>query len=310
MIGKKTNITPFKEKAKDIASRANPSTMQVNITRKCNLACKHCHLSCSLSRKEDMDFDTANLVIEAFKSNGFKVLDITGGAPEMSNVFKYLIENLRDYAKNIIVRTNLSIYLEDGYDLNFLKENNIEVFASLPFYEKSKADKVRGDGNYDKSIIILKRLNEMGYGYDPNLRLNLVYNPAGAILPGNQKDLENLFKERLKEDQGVVFNNLYSVTNMPIGRFKDWLIRTHNYDRYMKKLEGAFNYENLKSLMCLDQISVDYNGDIYDCDFNLSIGLKAKDNLNIKDITPNFDFKRIISSSNHCYGCTAGFGSS
>lgn len=301
-------VTPFHERAGELVANSAPSTMQINLTRICNLACKHCHLSCSPNKTEDMDFETAKACVEVFKREGFKVLDLTGGAPEMSKVFKYLIEELRDYAENIIVRTNLSIYLEDGYDLEFLKDNRIEIFASLPFYEKSKTDRVRGEGVYDSSIIILQKLNQLGYGTE--LPLNLVYNPSGAILPGNQEDLENIYRSKLKEDYGIVFNNLFSITNMPIGRFRNWLERSGNYERYMKKLESAFNDEVVENLMCLDTISVDWDGSIYDCDFNLSLGFKCQGQLNIKEIPEGFDFKRKVMTADHCYGCTAGAGSS
>lgn len=301
-------VTPFHERAGELVANAAPSTMQINLTRICNLACKHCHLSCSPNKTEDMDSETAKACVEVFKREGFKVLDLTGGAPEMSKVFKYLIEELRDYAENIIVRTNLSIYLEDGYDLEFLKDNRIEIFASLPFYEKSKTDRVRGEGVYDSSIIILQKLNQLGYGTE--LPLNLVYNPSGAILPGNQEDLENVYRSKLKEDYGIVFNNLFSITNMPIGRFKNWLERSGNFERYMKKLESAFNDEVVENLMCLDTISVDWDGSIYDCDFNLSLGFKCQGQLNIKEIPEGFDFKRKVMTADHCYGCTAGAGSS
>lgn len=309
LLEEKTRVvTPFIQKAVKLISSSHPSTMQINITRNCNLACKHCHLNCGPNRKEDMDFETAKACVEIFKREGFKVLDLTGGAPEMSQVFKFLVEELRDFADNIIVRTNLSIYLEEGYDLEFLRDNKIEVFASLPFYEKSKTDRVRGTGVYDSSIEVLRKLNSLGYGRE--LLLNLVYNPAGAILPGNQEDLENVYRSKLKDEYGIVFNNLYSITNMPLGRFESWLRRSGNYERYMKKLESAFNPEVLKSLMCLDAISVDWDGKIYDCDFNLSLGLPCKGKLNIKEIPEGFDFRREIMTGDHCYGCTAGAGSS
>ena len=301
-------VTPFYERAGELVANSTPSTMQIDLTRICNLACKHCHLGCSPNKTEDMDFETAKACVEVFKREGFKVLDLTGGAPEMSKVFKYLIEELRDYAENIIVRTNLSIYLEDGYDLEFLKDNRIEIFASLPFYEKSKTDRARGEGVYDSSIIILQKSNQLGYGTE--LPLNLVYNPSGAILPGNQDELENIYRSKLKEDYGIVFSNLFLITNMPIGRFRNWLERSGNYERYMKKLESAFNDEVVKNLMCLDTISVDWDGSIYDRDPNLSLGFKCQGQLNIKEIPEGFDFKRKVMTADHCYGCTAGAGSS
>lgn len=311
MVIKRENtktLTPFKEKAGQLFAHSHPSTLQLNLTEKCNLACKHCHLSCGPTRKEDMDLKTAKACIEVFKREGFKTLDLTGGAPEMSQVYQYLVEELRPYAETIIVRTNLSIYLEEGYDPGFLQKNKIDVYASLPFYEKSKTDRMRGDGVYESSIEVLKKLNDLGYGKD--LSLNLIYNPSGALLPGSQDELEAIFRTRLKEEYGIIFNNLYSMTNMPLGRFEAWLKKSRNYDRYMRKLEGAFNRGVLENLMCLDTISVDRAGNLYDCDFNLSMGLRSKDRLKVWDLAEGFDFKREVVTGNHCYGCTAGAGSS
>lgn len=302
------NIIPFFKRAGSINSLPQPSTMQINITRQCNLACKHCHVECSPARYEDMSIETADECIRVFKECSFKVLDITGGAPEMSQSYKYLIENIRPIAEKVIVRSNLCIYSKEGYDLEFLAKNNIEVFASLPFYERSKTDKVRGLGVYDSSIEILQKLNALGYG--KTFTLNLVYNPAGALLPQNQTELENVYREKLLKDYNIIFNNLFCITNMPIGRFGNWLENTGKYDFYMERLEEAYNADTLEGLMCRDMISIDYDGTLYDCDFNLSLKMPIKNGLNIKDVDKNYNFERRIVTANHCYACTAGAGSS
>lgn len=302
------SITTFYKRAGAIYSCPQPSTMQINVTRQCNLACKHCHVECSPARKEDMSIAVADECIRVFKQCGFKVLDITGGAPEMSNVYKYLVTNIRPFAEKIIVRTNLCIYLEEGYDIDFLANNDVEVFASLPFYERSKTDRVRGLGVYDSSIKVLQKLNSLGYGN--NHTLNLVYNPAGAILPQSQSELEKVYRDKLLQEYNIVFSNLFCITNMPIGRFGQWLKNTGKYDFYMSKLEEAYNADTLQGLMCKDMISVDYDGTLYDCDFNLSMKLSMSGNFNIKDIDQGFNFERRITVGNHCYACTAGAGSS
>lgn len=311
---KKLNIPAFESHLADgiLWSKDKLSTMQVNITKTCNLACKHCHVESSPSRTEDMTRETADKVIELFKKEGFQILDITGGAPEMSKQYKYLIENLAPYAKKIMTRTNLTIHLEPEYEgyLEFMKDHKVEIVASLPFYEKDKTDRQRGMGVYDESIKVLQKLTKMGYGVEPDLILDLVYNPNGAILPGDQVELENIYRDKLDE-YGIKFNQLFTITNNPSGRFYKWLERSGNLDRYMDKLLAAFNPATIDDVMCRDMISVNDDGTLYDCDFNLAIKLGMVEEPKTLDQALEMGLgKRKIATANHCYGCTAGSGSS
>lgn len=311
---KKLNIPDFESHLADgiLWSKDNLATMQVNITKTCNLACKHCHVESSPSRTEDMTRETADKVIELFKKEGFQILDITGGAPEMSKQYKYLIENLAPYAKKIMTRTNLTIHLEPEYEgyLEFMKDHKVEIVASLPFYEKDKTDRQRGMGVYDESIEVLQKLTKMGYGIEDDLILDLVYNPNGAILPGDQVELENIYRAKLDE-YGIKFNQLFTITNNPSGRFYNWLERSGNLDRYMDKLLAAFNPATINDVMCRDMISVNDDGTLYDCDFNLAIKLGMVDEPMTLDQALEMGLgKRKIATANHCYGCTAGSGSS
>lgn len=311
---KKLNIPDFESHLEDgiLWSKDKLATMQVNITKTCNLACKHCHVESSPSRTEDMTRETADKVIELFKKEGFQILDITGGAPEMSKQYKYLIENLAPYAKKIMTRTNLTIHLEPEYEgyLEFMKDHKVEIVASLPFYEKDKTDRQRGIGVYDESIEVLQKLTKMGYGVELDLILDLVYNPNGAILPGDQVELENIYRAKLDE-YGIKFNQLFTITNNPSGRFYKWLERSGNLERYMDKLLAAFNPATIDDVMCRDMISVNDDGTLYDCDFNLAIKLGMVDEPKTIDQALEMGLgKRKIATANHCYGCTAGSGSS
>lgn len=311
---KKLNIPDFESHLEDgiLWSKDKLATMQVNITKTCNLACKHCHVESSPSRTEDMTRETADKVIELFKKEGFQILDITGGAPEMSKQYKYLIENLAPYAKKIMTRTNLTIHLEPEYEgyLEFMKDHKVEIVASLPFYEKDKTDRQRGMGVYDESIEVLQKLTKMGYGVEDDLILDLVYNPNGAILPGDQVELENIYRDKLDE-YGIKFNQLFTITNNPSGRFYKWLERSGNLERYMDKLLAAFNPATIDDVMCRDMISVNDDGNLYDCDFNLAIKLGMVDEPKTVDQALEMGLgKRKIATANHCYGCTAGSGSS
>lgn len=311
---KKLNIPDFESHLEDgiLWSKDKPSTMQVNITKTCNLACKHCHVESSPSRTEDMTRETADKVIELFKKEGFQILDITGGAPEMSKQYKYLIENLAPYAKKIMTRTNLTIHLEPEYEgyLEFIKDHKVEIVASLPFYEKDKTDRQRGMGVHDESIEVLQKLTKMGYGVEDDLILDLVYNPNGAILPGDQVELENIYRDKLDE-YGIKFNQLFTITNNPSGRFYNWLERSGNLERYMDKLLAAFNPATIDDVMCRDMISVNDDGTLYDCDFNLAIKLgMVEEPKNLDQALEMGLGKRKIATANHCYGCTAGSGSS
>lgn len=306
-------VQPFnKTVGRDILTK-KPQTLQLNITRKCNLACKHCHVACSPARDEDMDMRTAERAMQILKDWDFTTLDITGGAPEMSSVYRYLIDTAASMDKKIMTRSNLTIFNESGYrDLpEFLKERKVEIVASLPFYEEVKTDKVRGIGVFHESIEVLQRLCALGYGRDEELQLNLVYNPSGAMIPSSQDQLEAIYRTKLKDEYDIDFNNLFSMTNSPIGRFGEWLDRSGNMQRYLRRLCDAFNPATVDELMCLDTLSVDYDGSVYDCDFNLALGMKITDpHKTIFDIEKENLIGRKIKTMNHCYTCTAGSGSS
>lgn len=306
-------VQPFAKTARYDILAKEPKTLQLNITRKCNLACKHCHVEASPARDEDMDMKTAQRAMEILKEWDFTTLDITGGAPEMSRVYKYLIETASSLGKKLMTRSNLSIFLGEEYkDLpEFLKEHKVEIIASLPFYEEVKTDKVRGIGVFHDSIEALQRLCTLGYGRDEELQLNLVYNPSGAMIPAGQKELEAVYRTKLKEGYDIDFNNLYSMTNAPIGRFGEWLDRSGNMQKYLRRLCDAFNPATVDALMCLDTLSVDYDGSLHDCDFNLALGMKISgEHKSIFDIEKEDLIGRKIRTMNHCYSCTAGSGSS
>ena len=251
--------------------------------------------------------------MQILKDWDFTTLDITGGAPEMSSVYRYLIDTAASMDKKIMTRSNLTIFNESGYrDLpEFLKERKVEIVASLPFYEEVKTDKVRGIGVFHESIEVLQRLCALGYGRDEELQLNLVYNPSGAMIPSSQDQLEAIYRTKLKDEYDIDFNNLFSMTNSPIGRFGEWLDRSGNMQRYLRRLCDAFNPATVDELMCLDTLSVDYDGSVYDCDFNLALGMKITDpHKTIFDIEKENLIGRKIKTMNHCYTCTAGSGSS
>lgn len=260
-----------------------------------------------------MEMRTAQRAMELLREWDLTTLDITGGAPEMSGVYRYLIDTAASMDKKIMTRSNLTIFNEDGYrDLpEFLKERKVEIVASLPFYEEVKTDKVRGIGVFHDSIEVLQRLCALGYGRDEALQLNLVYNPSGAMIPAGQDELEAIYRTKLKDEYDIDFNNLFSMTNSPIGRFGEWLDRSGNMNRYLTRLCDAFNPATVDELMCLDTLSVDYDGSLHDCDFNLALGMSiAGPHKTIFDIEKEDLIGRKIITMNHCYTCTAGSGSS
>jgi radical SAM/Cys-rich protein len=253
-------------------------TLQINIGLKCNQACKHCHVNSSPLRTEKMSYEIISLIPKVIEKYKIKTLDITGGAPEMHPEFRNLITTLSDKNIDIIDRCNLTIFFEDGFeDLpQFLAKNNVIVTASLPCYEKDNVELQRGYGVFDKSINALKILNDLGYGKQKDgLQLNLVYNPVNPILPPSQEILEADYKRILFEKYNISFNNLYTITNMPINRYADSLNRENKLDSYYKLLKENFNKNNLENLMCKKTISVNWQGQIYDCDFNQQINLKG-----------------------------------
>ena len=309
-----TVVPKFDDKVSyKIKTKDKIDTLQLNITRKCNLSCKHCHVSCNPNRSEDMSYDVARRALELLESYDFTTVDITGGAPEMSGVFKYLVNGASRLNKKVMIRSNLTIYNNENYNdiPEFLRENKVDIIASLPFYEKSKTDKMRGIGVFEDSIRVLKILNDLGYAKNPDLNLNLVYNPSGAMIPQSEAELEEVYRVKLLEEYGIVFNDLYAITNSPIGNFGKWLDKSNNLDRYMKRLYNSFNSDVIDDLMCRSTLSVDYDGRIYDCDFNLALkmGVMGK-NKTIFDINKEDLKNRTIATANYCYSCTAGAGSS
>ena len=290
-------------------------TLQVNVGKLCNQVCKHCHVDAGPSRTEIMTSETAERVLEAVEKFKISTVDITGGAPELNPSFRDLVRRSRDLGCRVIVRHNLTVMFEPKQqDLpQFFREHAVELVSSLPYFLEQQTDAQRGSGVFRKSIEALRRLNAVGYGTEnSNLILNLVYNPVGAFLPPAQKSIEADFKRELLNRYGISFNQLFTITNMPIKRFLDYLRRSGNEERYMNKLINAFNPATVDGLMCRRLVSVDWNGKLYDCDFNQMLGLSVTPEMpqTITHFSPDkFGGRRIMTSS-HCFGCTAGAGSS
>ncbi len=289
---------------------------QVNVGYMCNQTCAHCHVDAGPDRKEIMTKEIMQQCIDVLACNDIATVDITGGAPEMNPNFRWFVEQLSSLGKNIIVRCNLTIINANKKynDLpEFFARHNIEVVSSLPFYNKSRTDAQRGDGVFDSSIKALKMLNQVGYGIENTGKiLNLVYNPTGAFLPASQQLLESQFKKELKRLHQIEFNHLFCITNMPISRFLDYLLESGNYTEYMSKLIQAFNPKAAENAMCRNTISVGWDGYLYDCDFNQMLGLKVAQNSaqHISAWDTAILTNRQIVLNQHCYGCTAGNGSS
>lgn len=290
--------------------------LQINVGYMCNQVCEHCHVDAGPDRKEIMTKETMNQCLEVIRNTKAHTLDLTGGAPEMNPNFRWFVEEARKAgAKEIIVRSNLTILRANKkyYDLpEFFKEHNIHVISSMPHWTRGKTDKQRGEGVFDQSIKALQELNAVGYGMpDSQLKLDLVYNPSGAFLPGDQKSMEKDFKKALLEDFGIHFHNLLAITNLPISRFLDYLIASDNYEDYMYQLVDAFNPSAAHNVMCRNTISVSWDGYLYDCDFNQMLELKVNSKVqHISDYNEDLLNDRDIIISQHCYGCTAGAGSS
>lgn len=297
-------------------TRRSVSTLQVNLGYKCNQSCLHCHVNAGPRRKEEMDTETISLVIEALRNNNIETLDLTGGAPELNPDFRSLISRARALGKHVIDRCNLTILLEPGQadTAEFLSDNQVEVVASLPCYLQENVDAQRGKNVLQGSITALKKLNALGYGKPGSgLELNLVYNPVGPSLPPAQEQLQSDYERELQTRYGVVFNQLYTIANMPIARFGSTLVSTGGLNDYMDLLRNAHQDQNLDHVMCLDLISVDYLGYLYDCDFNQMLGLnirKQKKRLHLRDLCSTGPSQQTIEVADHCYGCTAGRGSS
>ncbi|WP_340199839.1 arsenosugar biosynthesis radical SAM (seleno)protein ArsS [Ascidiimonas sp. W6] len=290
--------------------------LQINIGYMCNQVCSHCHVDAGPDRKEIMTRETMKQCLEVIKNTGAHTLDLTGGAPEMNPDFRWFVEEASKAGiKDFIVRSNLTIIVANKkyHDLpEFFKKHNVHVVSSLPFYKRNKTDKQRGNGVFDASIKALQMLNEVGYGMEEtNLKLDLVYNPSGAFLPSDQDAMERDFKKALKEDFGIYFNQLFTITNLPISRFLEYLIASENYEDYMYALVEAFNPSAVKNVMCTNTISISWDGWLYDCDFNQMLDLKVASKVkHISNYNEDVLQNRKIIISQHCYGCTAGAGSS
>lgn len=295
--------------------------MQINVGKMCNQTCKHCHVDAGPDRKEIMTRETMQQCLDALDQSDtagqpIHSIDLTGGAPEMNPEFRWFVEELSRRGKHIIVRCNLTIILANPkyYDLpEFFKKHGVEVVSSLPHFSARRTDAQRGEGVFEQSIKALKMLNAVGYGTDnPALPLHLVYNPAGAFLPSSQASLEKEFKQKLKKDFGLDFHQLYVITNLPISRFLDFLLQSGNYDSYMDKLVNAFNPAAAAGVMCRNTISIGWDGLLYDCDFNQMLDLPVAEGSpqHIADFQTEILNQRDIVLNQHCYGCTAGAGSS
>ena len=292
--------------------------LQVNLGYLCNLSCTHCHVNAGPKRTELMDKAMVDLVLDFLKRENIHTLDLTGGAPEMNPHFKYLVTGARAINVTVIDRCNLVILEEPGYEemAKFLAENKVVITASLPCYLEDNVDKQRGKGTFNASLSVLQKLNNLGYGQtDSELQLNLVFNPQGINLPPEQKALEKTYKEYLQEHYGIVFNKLFALTNLPIQRFGNMLITKGLFNDYLQLLKDSYRQENLPGLMCRNTLSMDWQGFIYDCDFNqmlkLSLGAYPACKTHLSDlITASSLTGSAITVGQHCYGCTAGQGSS
>jgi radical SAM/Cys-rich protein len=286
--------------------------MQVNMGRKCNLFCKHCHIEAGFDRPEVMNRAVMEACLQVFEKNHFTILDITGGAPEMNPDFQWFVEEAARRKIHTIVRTNLVILEEEGYRHlpELYARLKIEVVASLPYYTEKDTDRQRGKGVFSSCISMLQQLNRLGYGATPDLMLNLVYNPGGAFLPPDQISLTVDFKRKLYDLYGISFNNLYTLTNNPIGRFSEFLQRSGNMTAYLNRLVAAYNPATVENMMCRNQLSVGWDGLLYDCDFNQALGLTINGINHIQDLIDKPLTARKIVFGNHCYACTAGAGSS
>ncbi len=294
---------------------ARLETIQINVGRLCNQSCGHCHVDAGPDRKEIMTREVMQMCLDVVAEHNIPIVDITGGAPEMVPDFRFLVESARALGAQVIDRCNLTIIEANPkyHDLpEFFASNEVHVISSLPYFSKSRTDSQRGDGVFDDSIKALKKLNEVGYGREgSDLILDLVYNPTGAFLPADQASLEREFKSQLKRRYGVEFNSLYCITNIPISRFLEYLIVSENYEDYMHSLHQSFNPMTLDGLMCRSMISVDWKGFLYDCDFNQMLDLHVDSNsTHISEFDAETLQKRNIVVDQHCFGCTAGAGSS
>ena len=297
--------------------RRSLETLQVNLGYKCNQSCLHCHVNAGPNRVEMMDGETADLVLEVLAHSGATTLDLTGGAPELNEHFRRIVTGARGLGIRVIDRCNLTILFEPGQETlaDFLADQEVDIVASLPCYSLENVDRQRGDGTFDKSIAALQQLNGLGYGKpETGLSLNLVYNPQGPVLPPGQVELQADYKRELGEHFGIVFNELFVLANMPIQRFGSTLVSKGQFAPYMRLLKNAFSPANLDTVMCRSLVSVDWQGDLHDCDFNQMLGLPMRLNgsarAHLRDLLVHDSEGEAIRIADHCFGCTAGQGSS
>ncbi len=296
-------------------TRQAPQVLQVNTGKICNLTCVHCHVNAGPHRKEIVTRETIDRILDWLRGSEIETVDLTGGTPEMIPDFRYFVESIRGMGRAVMDRCNLTILNEPGYEWvgDFHAEQRVHIVASMPCYCAENVNAQRGDGVFDSSISALRSLNQLGYGSNPDLPLNLVYNPGGPRLPPAQAELEADYKRELKAHFDIVFNRLYAITNMPIARFTSYLKRQGTFAEYMQLLLESFNPASVEGLMCRDTISVDWEGRVFDCDFNQQMGLRhgsAGAPLKLWDLDLAEWGHRSILTGSHCYGCTAGQGSS
>ena len=288
--------------------------LQINLGKLCNQACNHCHVDAGPKRTEIMTWETMRRILDWIERYRIAVVDITGGAPEMNPNFRRFVQGCIERHANVMSRCNLTILMEPGHEdlAQWYADQKVDLVCSLPCYTSENVDAQRGKGVFGKSIAALQLLNERGYGIEPDLSLDLVYNPSGAFLPGPQPELEAQYKARLLEDFGIRFNHLYTITNLPISRFRHYLEQNDQYESYMNLLSDSFNSQTIEGLMCRHNLNVDWLGKIYDCDFNQMLDIEAgwKKGRYLWDL----DFSELadqqIAVGSHCFGCTAGAGSS
>ncbi len=299
--------------------RGEPEILQLNTGKLCNLTCVHCHVNAGPARKEIMTDETVDRVLEWFEQTSIPTLDLTGGTPEMIPGFRHLVSAVRgfDRPRRVMDRLNATIINEPGYEwvAEFLAENTVEIVASMPCYSAENVNAQRGDGVFDSSIKAFQLLNDLGYGREPDLVLNFVYNPGGAFLPPNQTELEADYKREMREHFGIEFHRLYCIANMPISRFASYLRRENQFADYMILLKDAFNPTTVEGLMCRNTISVSWEGEVFDCDFNQMLNLPVETNgerspVRLWELDLEAFARTPIRTGNHCFGCTAGEGSS
>lgn len=320
----KTTQTPFHQKLGSPLTKQPISVLQINLGKRCNLACSHCHVEASPKRTEELSPELCEQLIDLIhRFPQIQTVDLTGGAPEMNYGFKPLVEAARSQGKEVIVRSNLTIYFVNGFqDIpEYCAQYQVRIIASLPCYLEDNVDKMRGKGVYQDSITAIQVLNQLGYGRQQNLLLDLVYNPAlpqseSFTLPPEQHQLESAYKQYLKQHFDLDFNQLFTITNLPIGRTKDYLKNRNLHQPYLQFLEDNYNANTIEHLMCRNQLSIDYQGNIYDCDFNQMENIPARtstgEQLTLKTLLEldSLDVIQEIQTAPFCYGCTAGCGSS